>query len=170
MDRQAEQEYVEFVRSRLHRLNRTAYLMCGNGHQADDLVQTTLVAVYTRWKQVSAADNIDAFVHRILARRFIDERRSRWARISLGHPMRDLPTPADTSVDERDAVSTALRRLPKGQRAVLVLRFYVDMSVEATAQALGCSEGNVKSQCSRGLAALRVALDSQHSRLQGDYR
>jgi RNA polymerase sigma factor (sigma-70 family) len=120
--------------------------------------KTTLISLYTHWKQACAADNLDGYVHRILVRRFIDQRRSRWTRVTLRNQLFEVPEAPAISYEERHVVTAALGQLPKGQRAVLVLRFYSDLSVEATAQALGCSEGNVKSQCSRGLAALRAAL------------
>ena len=155
-----EREYVEYVTGRLPRLHRTAYMLCGDAHRADDIVQATLTQLYLHWPRASAADNVDGFVHRILVRRYLDERRLRWSRVRLG------PLPAEASavaaagpgIEERDELVTALRSLPKGQRAVVVLRFLNDLSVEATAEALGCSVGNVKSQCARGLAALRAAL------------
>ena len=158
-----EREYVDYVSGRLPRLHRTAYLLCGDGHRADDIVQATLTALYLGWPRAAAADNLDGFVHRILVRRYLDERRLRWSRVRLG------PIPAEAStvaaaehgVDDRDELMAALRSLPKGQRAVVVLRFLNDLSVEATAEALGCSVGNVKSQCARGLAALREALGAQ---------
>lgn len=155
-----EREYVEYVRARLPRLHRTAYLLCTDAFQADDIVQTTLTALYVHWKRAAAADNLDGYVHRILVRRYLDERRRSWSRVLLGDHLPDLPDPAEHEVEERDALLTALRALPKGQRAVVVLRYFGDLSVEATADALGCSVGNVKSQCSRGLAALRAALDA----------
>lgn len=155
-----EREYVEYVRARLPRLHRTAYLLCADPFQADDIVQATLTALYVHWKRAAAADNLDGYVHRILVRRYLDERRRRWSRVLLGDRLPELPDPAGSGVEERDALLTALRALPKGQRAVVVLRYFGDLSVEATAEALGCSVGNVKSQCSRGLAALRTALDA----------
>lgn len=153
-----EREYVEYVRGRLPRLHRTAYLLCADAFQADDIVQATLTALYTNWRRASAADNLDGYVHRIMVRRYLDERRRRWSKVLLGDAVPDLPAAADHGVEDRDALMTALRALPKGQRAVIVLRFLSDLSVEATAEALGCSVGNVKSQCSRGLTALRGAL------------
>ena len=158
-----EREYVEYVTGRLPRLHRTAYMLCGDVHRANDIVQITLTALYVNWKKAAAADNIDGFVHRILVRRYLDERRLRWSRVQLGPIPADAATvaAAEHGVDERDELMTALRALPKGQRAVVVLRFLNDLSVEATAEALGCSVGNVKSQCARGLAALRAALGAQ---------
>lgn len=158
-----EREYIEYVTGRLPRLHRTAYLLCGDAHRADDIVQATLTALYTHWKRVTAAENIDGYVHSILVRRYLDERRLRWSRVSLGEVPAHAATvdPADHGLAERDALMTALRALPKGQRAVVVLRYFDDLTVEATAAALRCSTGNVKSQCARGLAALRAALGPQ---------
>ncbi|MEV6635704.1 SigE family RNA polymerase sigma factor [Actinoplanes sp. NPDC051470] len=158
-----ESEYVEFVRGRLARLHRTAYLLCGDGHRADDIVQATLTALYVNWKKAARADNLDGYTHRILVRRYLDDRRLRWSRVRLG----DLPAEtvtvvaADHKLGERDELMAALRTLPKGQRAVIVLRYFDDLSVEATAAALDCSVGNVKSQCSRGLASLRSVLNDK---------
>jgi RNA polymerase sigma-70 factor (sigma-E family) len=156
-----EREYVEYVKGRLPRLYRTAYLLCANATQADDIVQATLTALYVNWKRAVGADNLDGYVHRIMVRRYADEYRRRWSKVLLGDRVPETATPADHSVEERDALLRALKELPDGQRAVVVLRYFADLSVEATAQALGCSVGNVKSQCSRGLAALRQVLDTQ---------
>ena len=155
-----EREFVEYVRGRLSRLHRTAYLLCGDGHRADDIVQAALTALYVHWKKAVRADDLDAYVHRILVRRYLDERRLRWSGVRLGEVPAEAATSAaaDHRFGEREELLTALRSLPKGQRAVVVLRFLDDLSVEATAEALGCSVGNVKSQCSRGLATLRELL------------
>ncbi|WP_436527513.1 SigE family RNA polymerase sigma factor [Actinoplanes sp. HUAS TT8] len=153
-----EKEYADYVAGRLSRLHRAAYLLCADPHQADDIVQATVTSLYLNWRRAVRADDLDAYVHRILVRRYLDERRRRWSRVLLGDRIPDRPAPAAADVEERDALMTALRSLPRGQRAVVVLRFFSDLSVEATAEALGCSVGNVKSQCARGLAALRTAL------------
>jgi RNA polymerase sigma-70 factor (sigma-E family) len=154
-----ERDYVDYVTARLPRLHRTAYLLCADAHQADDIVQATLTALYVHWQRAAAADNLDGYVHRILVRRYLDERRRAWSRVLLSDRLPELPDRSEHGVEERDELLTALRSLPRGQRAVVVLRYFGDLSVEATAAALGCSTGNVKSQCSRGLAALRTALD-----------
>jgi RNA polymerase sigma-70 factor (sigma-E family) len=155
-----EREYVEYVSGRLPRLHRTAYLLCGDAHRAEDIVQATLTALYAHWKRAARADNIDGYVHRILVRRYLDERRLRWSRVQLGDlPDRPAAEPA-SGLEDRDELLTALRALPKGQRAVIVLRYLSDLSVEQTAEALGRSAGNVKSQCSRGLATLRELMEA----------
>jgi RNA polymerase sigma-70 factor (sigma-E family) len=158
MPNEMDKGFVEFVSARLARLHRAAYFLCGDPHRADDLVQTTLVSLYSRWKHAQSAENLDGYVHRILVRRFIDEKRSAWSRVLLRDRLPDVPDRSDDSSIERDMVVTALGKLPVGQRTVIVLRYYSDFSVDQTAKALGCSTGNVKSQCARGLATLRTAL------------
>ncbi|GAA0899113.1 SigE family RNA polymerase sigma factor [Virgisporangium ochraceum] len=160
MDRTKRDEYVEYVRARMPRLHRTAWLICGDPHLADDAVQATLAVLYSRWRHVSTVENLDGFVHRILTRRIVDERRSRWSRVLLRASPPEPPdrVTAPGQPGEYDHVVDALRALPNGQRAALVLRYFADLSVQDTARALGCSEGNVKSQCSRGLSTLRDAL------------
>jgi RNA polymerase sigma-70 factor (sigma-E family) len=164
-----ELDYVEYVSGRLPSLHRTAYMLCGDAHRADDIVQATLTALYVNWRRATRADNLDAYIHRILVRRYLDERRLRWSRVQLGdtHPEAVTAIAADHRIGERDELITALRSLPKGQRAVVVLRFLNDLSVEATAEALGCSVGNVKSQSSRGLAALREVLGADVRTAEG---
>jgi RNA polymerase sigma-70 factor (sigma-E family) len=159
-----EREYVEYVSVRLPRLHRLAYLLCADAHQADDIVQAALTSLYLGWRRASKADSLDAYVNRIVVRRYLDEKRRRWSRVLLGDALPDVPA-ADGAggIEQRDELVNALRALPEGQRAVLVLRFLGDLSVEATAEALGCSAGNVKSQSSRGLATLRGVLQRDAS-------
>jgi RNA polymerase sigma-70 factor (sigma-E family) len=157
----AEGEYVEYVKARLPRLRQAAYLLCGDLHRADDVVQSTLVALYRHWRQASASHNLDAYVHRMLVHRFIDERRLKWSRVVLSD-RDELERPAAVvDIDRRTDIEAALRHLPQGQRAVLVLRFLCDLSVEDAAAALHCSTGNVKAQTSRGIAALRPILGAR---------
>ncbi len=154
----AEGDYVEYVKARLPRLRQAAYLLCGDRHRADDVVQSTLVALYRHWRRASASYNLDAYVHRMLVHGFLDEKRLRWSRVVLtGRDEMDRPA-SGVDVDSRTDIEAALRHLPQGQRAVLVLRFLCDLSVEETASALHCSTGNVKAQTSRGIAALRPLL------------
>lgn len=156
-----DQEYVDFVSASLGRLRRSAYLLCGDAHRGDDIVQATLVAVYLRWSKVRTVDNVDGYVHRILVRRYLDEARRPWARVLLSRRMPESPAPAGLDIEDADAVRSALDTLSRGQRSVLVLRFFCDLSVQDTADALGCSVGSVKSQTSRGLTALRGLLGAQ---------
>jgi RNA polymerase sigma-70 factor (sigma-E family) len=153
-----EREYTEYVAARLGRLHRAAYLLCGDPHRADDVVQSALTSLYVHWRKARAAEHIDAYVHRILVRRYLDEKRRAWSRVELRATSPERAAPDGYDLAERDAVLRALRELPVGQRTVLVLRYFCDLSVEEAARAMGCSQGNVKSQSSRGLATLRERL------------
>ena len=161
MNPAGEREYAEYVTARLPALHRAAYLLTGDAHRADDIVQATLTALYVHWRKARAADNIDAYVHRMLTHQFLDEKRLAWSRVLLRPIHRDSPAPVAFSFEDHHLVHTALRKLPKGQRVVLVLRFLCDLSVEETAAAMRCSTGNVKSQTSRALEAMRALLPSR---------
>ncbi|MGH3715283.1 MAG: SigE family RNA polymerase sigma factor [Micromonosporaceae bacterium] len=154
----AEREYVAYVSGRLPALQRAAYLLCGDVHRAADLVQTTLTKLYVKWVRASRADNLDGYVHRILVRSFLDERRRGWARVALLGSVPERAAPVAPDAGEHADVTAALARLPERQRAALVLRFYVDLPVSQVAEILGCRDGTVKSLTSRGLAALRELL------------
>lgn len=158
-----EREYAEYVTARLPALHRAAYLLTGDQHRADDIVQATVTALYVHWRKARTANNIDAYVHRMLTHQFLDEKRLAWSRVLLGwaHAHGEPSAAATPSFEDQDLVRTALRKLPKGQRAVLVLRFLCDLSVEETAAAMRCSTGNVKSQTSRALEAMRHLLPSR---------
>jgi RNA polymerase sigma-70 factor (sigma-E family) len=158
MEDDIDRDYVEYVSARLPVLHRAAYLLCGNGHHADDIVQSTLVALYRNWRRASAADNIDAYVQRMLARKYLDEGRLSWSRVRLLPRLPERGATPDTNVEVRDELVTALAQLPDGQRAMLVLRFMCDMSIEDVTAVMRCSAGNVKSQSSRGLVTLRRLL------------
>ncbi|MCW6006675.1 sigma-70 family RNA polymerase sigma factor [Micromonospora sp. CPCC 205371] len=155
------QDYVDYVSARLARWHRAAFLLCGDAHRADDLVQTTLTKLYVHWGRARAADKIDYYVHRMLVRTFIDERRLAWSKVWLMSATPERGTASDSSVEDRDLVMRALEELPSGQRTVLVMRFLCDMPVEEVAAAMRCSPGNVKAQTFRGLAALRERLGGE---------
>jgi RNA polymerase sigma-70 factor (sigma-E family) len=155
----AEAEFKEFVVSRSHALRHTAYLMCGDVHQAEDLVQTVLLKLYMSWNWVQRAGNRDAYVRRVLIRCVIDEQRRAWRRRErLVTVFPEPMAPPTSDMGERDAVLQALARLAPRQGATLVLRFWEDLSVEQTAELLECSTGTVRSQTARGLARLRGLL------------
>jgi RNA polymerase sigma-70 factor (sigma-E family) len=156
-----EREYVDYVQARLPDLRRAAYRLCGDPHRGDDLVQQAITKLYVNWRRARSAANIDAYVHRILVNAFLDERRLRWAGVSLFASAPEVATPADSQADDRTTLRAALNRLPRRLRAVLVLRFLLDLSIEDTAGALECSPGTVKSQTSRGLAEMRRLLPAQ---------
>jgi RNA polymerase sigma-70 factor (sigma-E family) len=151
-------DFTAFVESSAPKLRRLAYLLCHDWHSADDLVQATVTRLFVRWATATSAANLEAYVRTMLFREFVHERRTSWARrVDLtDEPHGTASTPdQDAAID----LETAIRGLPRGQRAVLVLRFHCDLSVEQVAEMLGCSQGNVKSQTARALAALRRSLE-----------
>lgn len=152
------QEYVEYLTSRLPHLRRTAYLLCGDEHRAEDLVQDTAITLYAKWHRAWAADNVDGYVHRMLVRQYLRQRRLAWSRVLLNDRTPEHAAPPAASVEERDRIATAVARLGPRQRAVIVLRYFCDMSVADTASVLGCTEGTVKSQAARAVATLRALL------------
>ncbi|MGW0432277.1 SigE family RNA polymerase sigma factor [Micromonospora sp. NPDC003197] len=157
----ADEEYTEYVRATMDRWRRVAYLMAGDWDRGDDVLQQVLTELYRKWSRARKADSIDALVRTMLLRRFIDGQRLGWARVRLGTELPDRAA-ATTGADPTDRLDlvTALRQVAPRQRAVLVLRYFHDLSVEETAQTLNCSPGTVKSQTSKGLATLRRLLSS----------
>ncbi len=154
---QREADLHGYVTARYAHLRRTAYLLCGDWHRAEDLVQTALarLVLAARRRQI---DSLDAYARMVLLRVFLDERGSARARRErpVAEPF-DKPSPeGDRSVAL--TVLAALRTLPPRQRAAVVLRYWEDRSIEETAEALSISPGTVKSQCAKGLATLRSAL------------
>ncbi len=167
-----EDAYREFVTARLPRLRRVAYLVCGDWHLAEDAVSTALAKLYLNWHRVRDTEKIDAYARTMVLRCVVDERRRPWSR-EKAHTALPVAEPAEpdrtAQVDDRIVLQRALATLPRGRRAVLVLRFYEGLSVEETAAALGCSTGNVKSQTARGLANLREALPAEYVSLHGGF-
>jgi RNA polymerase sigma-70 factor (sigma-E family) len=165
MRAELENEYVQYARASTARLHRIAYMLCGDAHRADDVVQETLASMYVRWPALRSVDNIDAYVRTMLVRSFLRERRRPWSRVRLGGVAPETAgpvgsgAPVGSTVEDRDRLVRALARIPARQRAVLVLRFLCDMSVEDVASTLRCSAGTVKSQTSHGLAAMRRLID-----------
>ena len=157
-----EADYREFVVSRYDALRRVAYLLCRDWHTADDLVSITLVKLYRHWHRGKEAQNLDAYVRAMLTRTWLDERRRPWRREDATESLPEVAQPVETATD-RVALLTLLDRLPPRQRAVVVLRYYCDLSVTETADILGISEGAVKSQAARGLAALRLPAIRQYA-------
>jgi RNA polymerase sigma-70 factor (sigma-E family) len=156
-----EREYVEYFTARMPHMRRLAALLCGDVHRADDIVQSAATTLYTKWKQARSADNLDAYVRRVVVNTFLRERRLRWSSVALTERLPDRPAAAGQAIDERVVVRAALRRLPPRQQAVLVLRFGCDLPVAEVAAILRCAEGTVKSQTSDGLAALRRHLGNR---------
>ncbi|GAA2396802.1 RNA polymerase sigma24 factor [Catellatospora methionotrophica] len=160
MRREDEPEYREYVAARMESLRRTAFLLCHDWHAADDLVSTVLLKLYRSWSRARGADNVDAYVRGMLTNAWLDERRRPWRR---EWPQAEPPEAQAPPVEpgDRSGIGRLLRSLGPRQRAVVVLRYYCDLSVEQTAHLLGISEGTVKSQSARGLETLRgLAVDA----------
>ena len=152
-----EGAFRAFALTRRPTLRRSAFLLCGDWHQADDLVQAALVKLYVAWPRVRSQEQPDAYTHRILVRCFLDERRRPWRRESPVDAVDDIGAPSRPTDDLLD-LRAALARLPRRQRATLLMRYWLDASVAQTAEALGCSEGTVKSQTARAMNTLRELL------------
>jgi RNA polymerase sigma-70 factor (sigma-E family) len=152
-----EEAYREYVVARMDRLRRTAYLLCHDWHTADDLVSNAFLKLYRSWPTAQRADNLDAYVRRILLRTWLDERRRPWRRESSTDEVPDRPAPPVAWTRDQKLLDV-LRALPERRRAVLVLRFYCDLSVEETAATLGVSVGTVKSTTARALDTLRNSI------------
>jgi RNA polymerase sigma-70 factor (sigma-E family) len=156
-----DEEFREFVLARRPDLLRTATLLtAGDQHLAEDLVQSTLTQLYLAWPSFQRASNPNAYTRRALVNALIDEKRRPWRRRE--HTTSDLPEPASPDGAGNPAaeqLNQALRQLPARMRAALVLRYFHDLSVADTADALGCTQGTVKSQTARALDRLRLVLD-----------
>ncbi|RLK24301.1 RNA polymerase sigma-70 factor (sigma-E family) [Micromonospora sp. M71_S20] len=162
MKRADEDEYRQFVEARLEHLRRTAYLLCRDWHTADDLVSITLGKLYRAWPRVRAAENVEAYVRQVLTRAWLDERRRPWRRERSTDEVPDDAAPdSEPDLADRELLLDLLGKLPERRRAVLVLRFYCDLSVEDTAQILGVTTGTVKSQAARALESLRLLAVDQ---------
>lgn len=160
--------YDEFVATRSPALLRTAYLLTRDHALAEDLLQTALTKAWFAWRRIDG--DPEPYVRRILVNTYATWWRRRWRD---EHPTEVLPeTPASpdrhTSAEDSHDLWQAMGRLPRRQRAVVVLRFFEDLSVAETAHLLGCSTGTVKSQLSKALAKLRIdpALATQEGELR----
>ena len=152
-----------FARASAPRLFRTALLLVGDRAEAEDLVQVTLIAVHRNWRR--AADAPHAYAHRTLTTQFV----SRWRHLlrrPATAPMTEHPAAGDAyaQVDLRATLVAGLRRLPRQQRAALVLRYWDGLSEQETADALGCTPGTVKTHTARGLARLRELIPPDDER------
>jgi RNA polymerase sigma-70 factor (sigma-E family) len=155
-----EADFTDFVTHRASALLRTAYLLCGGDrHAAEDLLQEVLERAYPRWRRIR--DRPEPYLRAALANAAANRWRSRSRRVrevALENLPPVIRTGPEHQVVEQDRVVTALRALPPKMRAVLVLRYFDDMSEADVARALRCTTGTVKSQTSRGLARLRELL------------
>ena len=155
--------FDQFMAERWPRLVRSAYLLTSDRHDAEDLAQAVLTKVFSSWHRVRRAEDVDAYVHRIMIN--CNSNRFRRRRVAE-HPVPIVPDHLRTTADhagewdQRSTFMTALAQLPPRQRAVIVLRYYEDMTEAQTSHVMGCSIGTVKSQTWKALARLR-----EHSEL-----
>lgn len=157
-----DEEFRAYVHARRSDLVRTATLLtAGDGHLAEDIVQATLTRLYVSWPLFQKATNPDGYARRALANALMDEHRRPWRRRERASA--DVPdlrvVPGDQGTARTEALNDALRELPPRMRAAVVYRYFHDMSVADTADALTCSEGTVKSQTARALDRLRSVLE-----------
>ncbi|MEU0937121.1 SigE family RNA polymerase sigma factor [Embleya sp. NPDC005971] len=156
MKSHAEDEFRAFVEDRRTALVRTAYLLCGDRDEAEDLAQVTLTKTYTSWARVASVENPDAYVRRILVNTNLSRVRRRRVTHFLTDRLPERAGPDSTgAVAQRSVLMAALARLPAGQRAAVVLRYWEDRPESEVAQILGCAVGTVRSQTFKGLARLR---------------
>ncbi|MFG1812811.1 SigE family RNA polymerase sigma factor [Kribbella sp. NPDC049174] len=153
--------FDEWTRSGLPQLLRFATALCGSGHLAEDIVQDIAIKAHRNWARISAAGSPDAYLRRMAVNEYLSWRR-KWSRyvpraeiIAAEH----TADPADQAAD-RDQLITELAKLPRRQRAVLVLRYYGGQTDNEIAETLGCSPGTVRAHASRALATLRIELDN----------
>jgi RNA polymerase sigma-70 factor (sigma-E family) len=148
--------YSAFLAARSDRLMRTAYLLCRDWAKAEDLVQEAMAKAWPAWNRLN--DQPEAYVRKVMFTTYISWWRRRWrAEVPAEElPERAAPDEGMARADQRDALWRALARLPARQRAVIVLRYYEDLSEAETAETLGITIGTVKSQASKALAKLRV--------------
>jgi len=136
-------------------LLRFAYLLCGDRHRAEDLLQDVLLAMYRRFPGTMPLDNPQGYARRALANANISRARRGSSSEIVVDLFPDTAAPPAADLGDRDVLWQAIRRLPVRQRTVLVMRFYADASDDDIAAALGCRRGTVRSLASRALAALR---------------
>jgi RNA polymerase sigma-70 factor (sigma-E family) len=167
--RREQAAFEAFVVDASGRLMRTAYLLCHDRGHAEDLVQATLMRTARRWHH--ARQQPEAYARRTL----VNLAKNRWR--TLQRRITEIPTEAqvmlpesdlDDTVLERQRLLTAIRELSAGQRAVLVLRFFNDLSVAETAAALNCTQGTVKSQTARALMQMRRVLNQERTNADVD--
>ncbi|MDQ7810649.1 SigE family RNA polymerase sigma factor [Amycolatopsis sp. A133] len=157
-------DFREFARARALVLRRTAYLLCGDWHLAEDLVQNALVKLYRVWPKIIRRGPVDHYARQVLLRCWLDESRRPWRR----RERRDGVVPDVPSPESVTGISgpllRALAEVPPKQRAAVVLRYCADLPAAEVAEVLRCSEGTVRSQAARGLETLRGVLEHSAER------
>ncbi|HET9139182.1 SigE family RNA polymerase sigma factor [Actinophytocola sp.] len=160
-----EERFRAFAAGSAVSLGRLAYLLCGDRHFAEDLVQSCLMKLYRVWPRIDQPAAVDAYVRQVLLRVWLNERRKPWRRAESRTGV--VPDLAATGSDPalgvgsdhvRQLLRQALAEVPPRQRVAVVLRYWSQLSVTETAAIMRCSEGTVRSQTARGLTALRAAM------------
>ena len=159
MDTTADAEFTEFMLGTWPRLARLGYALTGDRSLGEDLAQTALAKAYASWPKVARAGDPEAYVRKIVVNACRDGFRRRHVAEVLTDSLPEVMTGDGASFEQRPALFAALMKLPVGQRAVVVLRYWLDLTETQTAAAIGCSVGNVKSQASRALAKLRLSAE-----------
>ena len=156
-------EFADYMAARQPSLLRTAYLLTGDRHAAEDLVQTALAKLYLSWDKVQRRELVDGYVRRIM----VNENNSLWRRawkrneVATGELPEGSAVTAKPDHGEKAALWEFVQSLPRKQRAVIVLRYYEGLSEAEIAEILGISVGTVKSQASRAIASMRQRMSSQ---------
>jgi RNA polymerase sigma-70 factor (sigma-E family) len=159
-----ETDYREFASARATQLFRLAFLMCGDWHEAEDLVQTTLASLFVAWSRVRRRGSMDTYARRVLVNAFISQRRLKRSRETPTAQFAEVRAPA-VDADLRVTLVAALRQLPPRSRAVVVLRYLEDHSIESVAGLMDATPAAVKSLNARGLAQLRELLSGDRQQL-----
>ncbi|GIH66568.1 SigE family RNA polymerase sigma factor [Microbispora siamensis] len=166
-----DDEFSRYVKEARPALRRTAFILSADWHEAEDLVQRTLLAIHRRWDRLEQRDKITSYARTIMVRLISSDRRThRWSREVL-HPLPPEPEPQSDPyalVLDRILLLKALAGLGPRQRAAVVLRYWEDRSVEETAWVMGSEGSTVRSQTVRALAALRTALHAAHDHAAPD--
>lgn len=155
---ESDAAFTEYVAARQRQCRRLAYTLCGDWHRAEDLAQTAFTKLYLAWPRIRRQGAEDAYLRRILVRSNIDESRRAWRRHErVGLPASDRPGPTMMPEDAAPVIA-ALAQLPEMQRKAVVLRFWLDLSIEQTAADLKIAPGTVKAHTHAGLTRLRGLL------------
>lgn len=165
MDDEDRLDFDSYVAARRHNLTRTAYLLTGDHHAAEDLVQTALARVYLAWRRIQA-DSIDAYVRRVMVNEHSNWWRRAWRRLERSTPTvpdRPATQPVVESTETDERLWEAIQALAPRQRAIVVLRYYEDLSEAEIAFLLDCAPGTVKSTSNRALSKLRASLDNSRT-------
>jgi RNA polymerase sigma-70 factor (sigma-E family) len=169
MKRRGAVTFDQFASPRLNSWLKMSTALCRDPLLAEDLLQDVLIKVHRHWQRIRSLDSPDAYVHRMITNEFLSSRR-RWLRRRSSNELPDLASDSDhaTEVVDRDALLREIGKLPRKQRAVLILRYYCGMTDLEIAESLGCSGGTVRGYASRALATLRIEPAASLIRAEGN--